>query len=605
MTRKLSYADLDAGRDCNYWTYDRTLQRHARRIYDSDDFDWAEPRLRDWGDTVGHTITNNADAANRHGPELHTYDRYGDVQNEVEYHPAQHENDRLTYEAGVVADSFTPPDDRDDRLGLTHTLVMQVFLGYCDIGFACPVSMTAGAAHVLDTYAEESTHADVLREHFDALTARDSDDHEEGAMFLTERQGGSDVGANETVAVEADNGTYRLTGEKWFCSNVDAEGTLVLARRAASGEAADGESGETASTEGAPDGTAGLSLFLVPHTKPDGSLNDQTYRRLKDKLGTEAVPTGEVELDGALGYLVGEPESGFEYMTAMLNFERVANAVGATGVAGRALLESKVRAANREAFGKRLDEHPLMRRDLFEMSVDYEAMTAFTTEAIRLLDAAERDGDDPELMRVLVPIAKYRTARMAVDITSYAMEVLGGNGYVEDFTTPRLHRDAQVLPIWEGTSNILSLELLSALATDGAASRLVSTIQSHLDDATHPTLADARETVADELADLQASLAALADADRADAQTAAKDLADYVFDVYTSALLLSHAQTRLDDADDAREATVARAFVDDCFATPDARGIADADTVDSDAFEAVVRYARLDPDALAETPIAD
>ncbi len=584
----LSYGELDEGRHCNYWRMDPTLRRHARRIY-GDEFDAAEAQLDEWGDLVGSRVADNSDLVNRHGPILHTYDKYGDVQNDVEYHPAQHENDRLAYEHGIVADSFRAPPGRDEPFGLTHTFVMQTLLTYCDIGFACPVSMTAGVALVLDRYADESEHADVLQEYADRLTARDMADHVEGAMFLTEEQGGSDVGANETVAVEADDGTYRLTGEKWFCSNVDAEGTLVLARR-----------------EDAPEGTKGLSLFLVPHTKPDGSLNDQTYRRLKDKLGTVSVPTGEVELEGALGYLVGEPERGFRYMTRMLNFERVANAVGATGVSGRALLEAKVRAANREAFGRRLDEHPLMRRDLFERTVDYEAITAFTTEAIALLDAAERDDEDAfRLMRAIVPIAKYRTARMAVDATSYAMEILGGNGYVDDFVTHRLLRDAQVLPIWEGTSNVLSLDLLRALDREGAGELLLGRIADYLDAATHPALAETVDTVRSELDDLRDALLSLVDADPAEAQLVAKELADYVFDVYTAATLITAAQSRLDEADDAREVVVAETFVADRFEHPDGRGIAESRVPDLDAYDAVVRYARLDPEALVDTQVAD
>ena len=224
--------------------------------------------------------------------------------------------------------------------------------------------MTTGVALVLDEFDDGS-----LDGYFEGLTSRDADEHIEGAMFLTEKQGGSDVGANETVAEEAEDGTYRLTGEKWFCSNIDAEGALALARR-----------------PNAPDGTAGLSLFLVPHTRPDGTVNDALFRRLKDKLGTISVPTGEIEFRDAEAYLVGEPENGFRQMTEMLNFERLSNATAAVGIMGRALLESKVRAANREAFGEVIQEYPLMRRDLVDMAVGYEAAAAFTFDGARALD---------------------------------------------------------------------------------------------------------------------------------------------------------------------------------------------------------------------------
>ncbi|MFC3477023.1 acyl-CoA dehydrogenase family protein [Halobacterium litoreum] len=580
---RLSYGDLDRGRHCNYWTWDPTLRRHARRH--RDDWAWVDDRLTEWGELVGEEIADNADLANRHAPERHTYDRRGDVQNRVEYHPAQRENDRLTYEFGVVADAFDAPENRDDAPGLAYSLLAQAVLAYTDIGFACPVSMTAGAALVLDNYGEDSVHADVLADYFDRLTAREHDDHVEGAMFLTEKQGGSDVGRNETTAVEAGDGTYRVSGEKWFCSNVDAEGTLVLARRA-----------------GAPEGVDGLSLFLVPHTKPDGSLNDQTYRRLKDKLGTRSVPTGEVELAGATGYLVGEPENGFRQMTTMLNFERVANAAGAVGVTGRALLEAKIHAANREAFGRALDEHPLMRRDLAEWTVRYEGMVAVTLAAAHALDAAESGDEDAyALMRALVPIAKYRTGRLSVDATSYAMEIRGGDGYVADYVTHRLLRDAQVLPIWEGPSNVLALDLLRALDRENAAEPLLARIDEHLDSADDDRLAETVETVREERDGLRDALFALAGADRERAQHEAKALADYAYDVFAASSLLALAADRL-EAGDAREAVVAEAFVADAFGSdrPDPEN-----ALALEHFDAISRYAALDPAELGDAPTAD
>ncbi|WP_327052021.1 acyl-CoA dehydrogenase family protein [Halomicrococcus gelatinilyticus] len=581
MTPPFDYGDLDAGRDVNYWRHDPALQAEARRVYPDDEFEWAESKLDDFGDVVGTTIADNADVVDDHGPELHTYDRAGEVANEVVYHPVQAENEQLTYERGVVADAFRAPPDREEPVGIVHTLTMQLLLSYADTGFVCPVSMTAGAALVLRNH--DDGH---LEDYFERLTSRDVDHLIEGAMFLTERQGGSDVGANETVAepVDGEPRTYELAGEKWFCSNVDAQGTLALARR-----------------PDAPEGTDGLSLFLVPHETPDGELNDQLYRRLKDKLGTESVPTGEVEFRGATGYLVGEPEEGFRYMTTMLNWERLTNAVGAVGVMGRALLESKVQAANREAFGKRLQEFPLMQRDLVDMAVDYEAALAFAMEAARWLDRYERDHDDREafrLMRALTPIAKHRTARMAVDTASYAMEIQGGNGYVDDFVTNRLLRDAQVLPIWEGTSNVLSLDFLRTLERESTHEALVPLVQRTLDAADHPALASLAETVTGEFERLQEAVLSLATESAAYAQHEAKRLADYVFDVVTASLLLASAQRELDANDDARKAVVAEWFVRETLETRDARGITDGNALSMDHFDAVVRHAPLDPAAL-------
>ncbi|MFC6732861.1 acyl-CoA dehydrogenase family protein [Haladaptatus sp. DYSN1] len=584
----IDYSKLEEGRHVNYWELDRTVQFEARRTYPDADFEWAEPRLADFGAVVGNTIADNADVIDKHGPELHTFSKHGEVVNDVEYHPEQAENERLAYGAGIVADSFEAPDERTSALGLTHNLTMDLLLSYADPGFTCPVAMTAGVALVLQKFGDGDTE-----QFYEGLTSKDPEKLLEGAMFLTEKQGGSDVGANATIAEEAEDGTYRLTGEKWFCSNIDAQATLVLARR-----------------PDAPEGTKGLSLFLVPHRLDDGELNDAVYRRLKDKLGTISVPTGEVEFHGATGYLIGKPESGFRYMTEMLNLERLSNAFASVGVMGRCLLESKIHAANREAFGSTIDEYPLMRRDLVDMAVDHEAAAAFAFEAARQLDIRERsDGEKAEAafkaLRVLTPIAKYKTGRMAVDTASYACEVLGGNGYVEEFVTPRLLRDAQVLPIWEGTSNILSLDVLRGMAREQSHEGVIELVQGWLDDVDHTHLEGLKATVESEFERLQAALGTLATEDEDYAQLQAKRLADYIFDVVTAALLLSEAQWQLDEEGNARKALVAERFVETRFDTRPARGITSGSKFAIEHFDAIVRYGAVEPTALVDAAPAD
>ena len=367
----------------------------------------------------------------------------------------------------------------------------------------------------------------------------------------------------------------------------------------------------------------------MPRTKPDGEVNEAHFRRLKDKLGTISVPTGEIEYQGAEAYLVGEEGEGFRAMAEMMNFERLTNATGAVGVMGRALLEAKVHAADREAFGDAIDEYPLMRRDLVDMTVDYEAAAAFSFEAARLLDERERQasrGDaerasrersDPrdeeddsaayKLMRLFIPVAKYKTARMAVDTTSYAMEVLGGNGYVREHTTERLLRDAQVLPIWEGPSNILALDTLRALNCEDAHEALLPYVDERLEAVEHPSLEAPAATAEDRFHELQGALATLATEDDDYAQYHAKRLADLVFDVVTAALLLAEAQTALDRDDDGRKALVARRFVETRFGDDEAYGVASGErfATEDDIFAAVAHYARVDPESLVETAPAD
>jgi acyl-CoA dehydrogenase len=582
----IDYGDLTG--QCNYWACDPTLRSEVERTYPDAEFEWARPMLREFGEVVGTTIAANSEVVDRHDPELHTYDEAGAVANAVEYHPRQFETERLAYEEfRLTSDAFHAPPGRDDPVGLLHPLTMQALLCYADVGFACPASMTVGAALVLQKFDDGS-----LDRYFEALTTADYDDHAEGAMFLTEKQGGSDVGANETRAepVEeaptpegSDPAVYELTGEKWFCSNVDAQGALVLAR-----------------TPDAPEGTAGLSLFLVPHRLPDGGVNDALVRRLKDKLGTLSVPTGEIEFEGATAYLVGEEGAGFRQMTEMLTYERLTNATGAVGVMGRALLEAKVHAADREAFGETIQEFPLLRRDLCRLTVEYEAAAAFAFEAARVYDRRERRypdrGDAYRLMRLLVPVAKYRTAELAVEISSEAMEILGGNGYVRGHVTERLLRDAQVLPIWEGTSNILSLDVLRALDRADAHEALVPYVADRLD-GLDDRLAPLAGTVQSRFEELQSALGTLATADERTAQYHAKRLADLLYDVVAATVLLTEADADL-AAGDARKALVAEWFVESNFGGDEAYGITRAERPGDEYFDAIARYGGLEPDAL-------
>lgn len=594
MNDGVNYAAYERARNCNYWELDPTLRYEAERIYPEEEFEWAEDVLRAYGEVLGHEMDSRSARIDRHPPELHTYDRDGNVQNAVEYHPDQFANERLTYgEFGLTHDAFHPPPDREDPVGLQHTLTMQTLLCYVDVGFACPASMTTGAAIVLDRYDDGG-----LEDYFARLTSRDPDDHIEGAMFLTEKQGGSDVGANEVRAEPldeeeavtpegADVDPYALYGEKWFCSNIDAQGALALAR-----------------TPGAPDGVKGLSLFLVPRELPDGSLNDAVFRRLKDKLGTKSVPTGEIEYDGATGYLVGAEGEGFRAMSEMMNYERLTNATGAVGLIGRALLEAKIRAANREAFGSVIDEYPLMRRDLVDLTVDYEGAAAFAFEAARQYERRLREGDDGDafrLMRLLIPIAKHRTARMSVEVTSYACEVLGGNGAVREWTTPRLLRDAQILPIWEGTSNILSLDVLRALDREDAHEALVPYVAELLD-VEHEFLTDLADDIEAEFVAMQDALVTLAGEDADYAQYHAKELTEYIFDVVAGALLVHQADEEFET--DGRKALVAERFVDRHLRDREARGITAGSrfAMEQDTFEAIAKYATVDPATLAESP---
>jgi alkylation response protein AidB-like acyl-CoA dehydrogenase len=266
---------------------------------------------------------------------------------------------------------------------------------------------------------------------------------------MTEAQGGSDVGAN-VVAAEPDGDAWRISGEKWFCSVADADQFVVTARPA-----------------GAPDGTRGIGCFLVPRLV-DGLPNGFSIRRLKDKLGTQAMATAEIEFDGALAYAIGALQDGFKIAAGVvLNTSRWLNALGSTGLMRRAYLEAASYAGFRETFGRRIDEYPLVRENLAVMRTEEYAALLSTLELTGLVESSEPD--DVAYHRILVNANKFSTSLAGTRVARRGIEVLGGNGTIEDFSPlPRLYRDSVVFESWEGTHNVLCAQVARDLRKYGS-----------------------------------------------------------------------------------------------------------------------------------------
>ncbi|MBM3273892.1 MAG: acyl-CoA dehydrogenase family protein [Candidatus Sericytochromatia bacterium] len=417
------------------------------------------------------TLDGLAAQADANRPTLTSFDRWGERVDDVVLHASYHSLGDLAYGRFGLVNMAYDPAARQEWEGYPRSVAMAGGMTFAmsEQGLFCPLCMTDGAALVL-TRALESVRSDSpatarWRTYIARLTSRGAD-RWSGAMFLTERQGGSDVGANTCTAVE-DGGVWRLHGEKWFCSNAGADLALVLARPA-----------------GAPDGTRGLALFAMPRTLDDGTRNPYVIRRLKDKLGTRSMATGEVELNGAAAYLIGGADRGFAQMAEMINLSRLYNAVGSVAILARAYTESAAWAADRNAFGRRIADFPLVRDTLVQMAAETDGAQALVWEIVGRMDrAAEgREGEtDRRLIRILTPLAKLYTAKRAVWAASEAIEILGGNGYVEEFITSRLLRDAQVLPIWEGTTNIQTLDVFRALGKEAGEEVLFSLLRQCLD----------------------------------------------------------------------------------------------------------------------------
>ena len=327
----------------------------------------------------------------------------------------------------------------------------------------CPISVTDTSIHLIRKFASAELKDYLLPKMLSGELAT----LWKGTQFMTERAGGSDVGAIETVARPQD-GVWRLTGDKWFCSHADADVALLLAR-----------------PEGAPSGTKGLALFALPRRLKDGRRNSYRIVRLKDKLGTRSMASGEIRLEGALAYLVGDVDSGFKQMMEQVNLSRLSHGVRAAAMMRRCVNEAMISAQTRVAFGETIVTYPLLRRQLLKLVVPTEQALSMMLFAASAMDQANAGSNEAQsLLRILTPLLKFRACRDNIPVATGAMEVRGGNGYIEEWVHARLVRDAHIGVLWEGTSNINALDIIKrAVGKSGAHRILGAALTRRLDEA--------------------------------------------------------------------------------------------------------------------------
>jgi alkylation response protein AidB-like acyl-CoA dehydrogenase len=449
----------------NLFRIDKSLQHVLRLRLAPDLLTHLESHFGKVGARVACDLDANARLADRHPPVLHHRDRHGCDDQWIEFHPAY----RALEQAGFGDFGLAAMSHRGGVLGWKEPLppIVKYALTYlfaeAEFGLLCPINMTDSLTRVLRRFADDA----ILQRYLPGLISLDPEVALQGAMFMTEKSGGSDVGVLETIARPHGN-HWRLYGEKWFCSNADADLALVLAR-----------------PEGATYGTRGLGLFLLPRVLPDGSRNSHRIVRLKDKLGTRSMASGEVIIDGAEAWLVGDIDRGFVQMTDMINASRLSNAVRAAGLMRRAFLEARQVCTHRIAFGRRLIEFPLQRRQLLKILLSAEQALSMVMYTANVLEAADRgDADAAKEMRLLTPLLKFRACRDARKATGDAMEIRGGCGYVEDFVESRLVRDAHLGSIWEGTSNIVAIDAIErAVGRKSADAALEQSLRRELGEA--------------------------------------------------------------------------------------------------------------------------
>ncbi len=451
----------------NLYTADPALRELLGVYLPPDLLAHLEPHLHRLGALAGGRLDELADTADKHPPTLVHRSRSGRDAQQVIKHPAYVEMERLAFGENALA----AISHRSDVLGWQGQMpaAVKYALTYlfvqAEFGLMCPVSMTDSLTRTLKKFGAP----ELVKRYLPALTSLDLDTLAQGAMFMTEQAAGSDIANTQTLAhPDPDHpGAWLLSGDKWFCSNPDAALAMVLAR-----------------VKGGPPGMKGVSLFLLPRTLDDGTPNRYRIIRLKDKLGTRSMASGEIRLEGARAWLVGEQGRGFVQMADMVNNSRLSNGVRAAGLMRRATTEALFIARHRQAFGRRLIELPLMRRQLLKLVVPTEqarTMVFQTAEALRRADPG--DSEAYALARILTPLIKFRACRDARKVTGDAMEVRGGCGYIEEWSDPRLVRDAHLGSIWEGTSNIVALDVLRAVRREDSLNALKRHLHTLLDQA--------------------------------------------------------------------------------------------------------------------------
>ena len=457
------------------------------------------------------------DEANRHEPVLRTHDRYGHRVDEVDFHPAWHSLMDVAVSEGLAGAPWADP-----RPGAHVARAASFFVwGQVEAGHGCPVSMTYAVVPALRTTPELAAVYEPLltsRTYDPGLRVPTTKTGLLAGMGMTEKQGGSDVRANTTVATPAGDGTWHLRGHKWFTSAPMCDLFLVLAQ---------------AVTDS---GQAGLSCFLVPRVLPDGTRNTFRIQRLKDKLGNRSNASSEPELDGTVAHLVGEQGRGVRTIIEMVAMTRLDCVIGSAATMRAAVVQAAHHARHRSAFGGLLVDKPLMRNVLADLQVESEAATTLMLRLAGAVDRAQRGGaEEQAFKRIATAVGKYWVCKRSPAVAAEALECLGGNGYVEDSGMPRLYREAPLNSVWEGSGNVNALDVLRAMTREPAS---VEAFFCELDRArgADPRLDDAVVGLKAGLLDLE------------DAESRARRLVERMALTLQGSLLVRHAPAAVADA---------------------------------------------------------
>jgi acyl-CoA dehydrogenase len=526
----------------NQYQDDQMLRSYLARTLPADVRQDIEGELIEMGRLAGGDLYQMQLADRLNEPILTQWDAWGNRVDQIELTPLWRAAEKIAAERGVVATAY---EQKHGRFSRVHQCALAyLFTPSTDI-YSCPLAMTDGAARTL----LNSRNASLINRAVPHLTSRDPKEFWTSGQWMTELAGGSDVGNTETVAKqeEGSNAGWRLYGRKWFTSAATSQIALTLAR-----------------PEGNPAGGRGLALFYLETRDDRGRLRNIRIDRLKDKLGTRKVPTAEMTLDGTPAQLVLGPTDGVRNITPLLNITRLWNGISAVALMRRGVALALDFAHKRRAFGAPLSEKPLHTDTLAGIQAETAAafqLAFFVAELTGRSETNEIDEAQALLLRLLTPLMKLTTGKQVVAVTSEVLELFGGAGYVEDTGLPMLLRDAQVLPIWEGTTNVLSLDALRALGRDGRALEVLKAeVDSCLSSIGDERLAGPARTVQTAIAHAESWLNEATKAGQPQLEAGARRFALTLGRAMELALLCRQAQWSLDHEYEDGSAAAARRF---------------------------------------------
>ena len=524
------------------WAEDTALRRLLERTVPAEVRDEITPSLAELGLLAATDLKQWSDDCDTpaHEPRLRPFDAWGNRIDDVEVSPLWERIGDVGKRYGVVATAYERVHGEHSRV---HQMALVSLYGPSSALYSCPFAMTDGAAATLLAHGDRA----LIDRALPRLTSRDPEQAWTSGQWMTERAGGSDVGRSETVAVQ-DGAVWRLTGTKWFTSAVTADMALTLAR-----------------PEGNGPGGRGLAMYYLEVRDQEDRLNGVRVLRLKDKLGTRQMPTAELALEGTVAHLIGTPSDGTRAITPMLAITRLWNSVIATSGLRRALALARDYATRREAFGGAIIDHPLHQATLAWLRVEHESSLQLVFRTVALLgreEAGVATDTERAALRLLLPITKLTTGKQAVAGASEGLEAFGGAGYIEDTHLPQLLRDAQVLPIWEGTTNVLSLDVLRALQREETLPGYLDEVRRAATATRHPELATIGQQAMDAADAAVAWLRAATEHGRPALEHGARRFALTLGRSLQAALLAAQAQHDLDQHHDGRGVAVARRFAD-------------------------------------------